>query len=253
VNAGAVPDHLLSIVVTCVAIAIVAYLAWRPNAGRGLLLALVLVPVGASVAVSLLSVPIVNSRYYLFAYIAALCGLAGLLCRFEPRHLGVAFTGLLVVGGVFYTHYFYHDELQVDSRPGIKGAVEYVARHMRDDELVVVTHPCIYYSVRRYLRGKTTPILYLPYGRISHYMGGPIFRPEDACGKAALQQLDRSAVWVMDTTGYTLNWRTEPLPAVWREDSESLREFPEIMFFQRVVRVYRCERRNHARVPTGTP
>jgi len=97
-NTSGMPDHLLSVVVTCVAITIVAYLAWRPNVGRALLLALVLVPVGASIAVSLLSVPIVNSRYYLFAYIAAranlpLHGRPDLSPGGRPRQSGVATVG----------------------------------------------------------------------------------------------------------------------------------------------------------------
>lgn len=242
VNAYHVPDHWLSLPLTGVLLIVVFYLARRPNPGRGLLLALILTPPVVTVAISLVSVPIVHSRYYLFAYVAAICGLAGLICQPRSKSLGVMLAIILVLNGLLYTEYYYRSELQLHARPGIRGAVEYIRQHRQEGEPVVVTHPCVFYTVKRYLRDETTPLLYLPSGHLSHYMGSPIFRPEDSCSAGDLMELEHSTIWVVSTTGYGFNWKTCALPSQWEQDPDSQRDFREVSYFQGVVSVCRYQR-----------
>lgn len=248
VNAATVPDHLLSLLCAAVAIVTVACLARRPSMGSGLLIALVVVPVLASVGVSLVSVPIVHSRYYQFAYVAAVCGFAILLFRSVPRRGATIMSAALVVCALIYTDYFYRHELEVHARPGIRGAVQYLRQNMHEGDVIVVTHPCIYYSVRRYMRDEATPWLFLDGEIPSHYMGAPILTPADLIGSEELASLEPTTLWVVTTTGYGQNWRMQGLPTQWRQDYGTLREFREVSFFQGSIHIYQCRKLEDVRV-----
>ncbi|MGM0487476.1 MAG: glycosyltransferase family 39 protein [Planctomycetota bacterium] len=242
VNAATVPDHVLSVVCAVVVVmTLVILAAWRSR-GTDLLALLVAVPVVVSVAISLAFVPIVHARYYQFAYVAGAGGFAIVMYRLMPNQLATIMMVLFVFGAVGYTDYFYRHELQVDSRPGIKGAVAYLRENVDDEDIVVVTHPCIYYSVRRYLRGRIMPLLFLGDKEISHYMGSPILSSEQTCGAEDLKAMSANSVWVVSTTGYSLNWSSTPLPFEWRERTQTRRTYQEVLFFQGRVNVFRCDR-----------
>ena len=242
VNYWRVNEHTTSVVVTLILVAVVASLAFQLWTGRGLILALTVTPVAAAIGISLVSVSIIQPRHFLLAYVASLCGLACVLAKVRRRAIRWTLVMGILLNGLAHTHSFYAQGWRLQARPGIRGAAEYVSHQRRPGELVVVAHPCLFFSLRQYLPDDIAPRLYVPTGHVSHYMGKPILQSHDLHNSRDLMTVDAEAIWLVDTTGYTLGWQSLALPSCWKRVPNCEQEFPDVYYFQGLVRVSRYVR-----------
>lgn len=237
------------LVVICLAVAAFSFVpGWR----RRFVLSLAVVPVLCSVAVSLVSVSIIVPRHFMLSYVFLLCIFAAVLAdAVRGKWRWIAFGWLLVVGVAVHYH-FQAVELNARERPGIRGAIAALRELRAPDERVVVLHPCIYFSALYYLDGGGDPKLYLPGEGATHFTGGPILQATDFISPSSLSEIEGDAIWVLDTSGFSLSRSRYPLPPEWVIQDGSRRAFRDVYYFQGDVFLTRYVRlRQSANVSDG--
>ncbi len=217
---------------------ILGILAWAVRTrARWLLIGLVALPILQVWIVSVTSVSIIVPRMFILSQLFFCSATALVLCRLcRPRDAWL--LAWMIAADLLVGHHLYRQELAISTHRGIAGAMEYLLQSRRDDEPLIVLHPCLYHSVRYYSRGQGEPRLYLPGGKVNHYTGGPVLRDSDILRSLNLSQETR--IWMIDTSGYTLGHHPVTLPSVLGKIAATERWFPDEHFFQGtvVVRAY---------------
>jgi mannosyltransferase len=165
--------------------------------------ALAAIPFCIAIGISLASVPIIVDRMLLLAHLAAILALARGVYRLGGSGLGRwVLTGVLLFDSL-WINVVYKGNLNIDSKPGVRGAAEYTLLHRNDDEPIFAVHPCVYFGIKYYVQGRASVRLCTPPGNITHYTGGPILTPDDLVEFDALNALGYKRIWVIDTSGFT--------------------------------------------------
>jgi hypothetical protein len=215
------PDRTASVAVTAVFVALLGLLAWRGGAAGWLLVTMIVTPIVCSAVVSLSRVPIFIPRYFLFAYMFALCAvpyIAATLLTVPLRNVLI----LLLVANSVAGHVFYWTSLESDKHPGIAAAVQYVACERKPGEEVVVTHPTIYFGARYYLREtEPPPRLFVPRGARPHYLGGPAIPAKWRVDDDGLLKSGSDRIWILDIPCAPEGSGRPPLPRDWIPVAES--------------------------------
>ncbi|QDU52143.1 glycosyltransferase family 39 protein [Gimesia panareensis] len=221
-----------AILTVCILIVMVFFL--RPLTwAKGLILTGTLSPIVIASAVSLSSVSIIVTRHFLYSYIFILCIIAYVLVTRFSRAVNNALF-LWIIVNLLAINFVFRDELSISEKPGIRGAVEELQTVWKEGDLVLVRHPCIYFSVKYYLDKKYHPKLYLPGEKALHYTGAPILVKDDLIYKSTLNNSDAKHAWVIDTSGFTVGLSHLALPRKWVL-TPSPQEFPDVYFFQKSI------------------
>lgn len=220
-------------------VAVAGFLAVRLQRIDRLALSLWLTPVLIASVISLISIPVIVDRHFLLSHLCVLIGIGGIIAEPAPsmRYWGI--VGLLTIDGLLVLG-SYRSELDVAERPGIRGAMAYILQHRREEEPVLVLHPCIYFSARYYVDGRAPVQMYVPPDRLTHYTGGPVVRDDDFFPLEGIDQIAGKRVWVLDTDGFAPGNPGMLIPAGWSPRvSESFRE---VYQFQGSINVTAYER-----------
>ncbi len=241
-NAGQPPDHAPTLVLTVVLIAALAWFALaRRTSGRTLITLLVVAPVVCSAVISATTVSITTTRHFLFSQLFMLIVIGDVAWRSfagQARHVVLA----LLVADSTYAHACYWDELDVRHKPGVRGAVEHVLQRRTGKDLIVVLHPCVFYSVKYYCRDVADPKLLLDGRFPKHFYGGPLITKDTAIGELDLESLDADRIWVVGTSGFS--GYTEPaLPDNWVPVNGMGAVHPDVYSFQGQVYANQYERK----------
>jgi len=249
-NDYVVSSHLLSLLLSVTICLMVIYFLRRPTRNRIFLAVLALTPVLCATLISLGSVAIIVPRHFLFSYLFLLCILGGVACDLFAGYLRYGFLAWLLMNGLVIQG-TYDAELDVPHRPGIRGAVEALKTKISPGDYILVKHPCIFFSVKYYLRdfsGYAPPKLYLPSGATLHFTGGPILQSKDIVGPEDVQDWQGKTMWVFDTSGFGAASATFEIPRSWQQDESSRSTFKDVYFFQKEVFLTKCHRREHSPV-----
>jgi len=221
----------MAIVSGLILVSLVAILAIQRTRLSRLVLALFVTPIVLSYLISMSGTSIIVDRFFLLAHLFAVIGVAGLIGRLAPSSACWC-VGALVMSFSLYLVERYHSDLNVEAKPGVRGALKYVLRNRHPDEPILVMHPCIYFSVLYYAGERASPKLYSIPENVTHYTGKPILIPEDYFLQSDLEESSAKRAWVIDTNGF-IGHTSMLLPASWKPTEKKM--FPDVYYFQRNV------------------
>jgi hypothetical protein len=196
--------------------AVILALALRAGALPRYILCLTLVPILASLAVSLVGKNLFLARYLVFAQTILLVGLAVVLAslpRQWMRHVAVA---LLVVGGAIIDA-DYEAFRDLPNRPGVRGAVKAIESRRLAGEEVVAATPAFYLAAIYYLNDRSHCHL-LDRRPIPHNWGAALLTEDDFISAAELRALGPGRVWVISQ----LDGNSMRVPANWSSVQEEI-------------------------------
>jgi uncharacterized membrane protein len=203
---------------------------WNGRTGHWFAFSMVAIPTLLPALVSATTVSIIHPRHFLLPSTFVMCAIAAVVFRYLRRP-ECWFVAALFVGDNVLIYRDYWRSLDIDNRPGIRGAVDHLLSRRGGGEPIVVRHPCVYFVVHYLTRGIAEPKLFLPTGRTSHYTGNSILVREDYIGHEELQRYRGKRVWMMDTDGFTRGFERPPLPPGW-EPVGSTESFRDVYSFQ---------------------
>lgn len=200
-----------------------------------LVLCMVLMPIACATTVSLISVSVIVPRHFLYAQMFVFCAAGYVLWSAFSGAVRWISVGLLLFN-MLYVHAAYWGELRYWDKPGVQGAVEYLLAEAGPEEPIIVVHPCIYYSVKYYTRGRAQPLLFIGEVAPNHFHGGPLLVPGDVIQQEQLAGLPQQRIWVVDTTGFSARFNRPFMPSPWTSEGRS-RSFEDVYFFQGSISV----------------
>lgn len=191
------------------------------------LLAGALVPFALRVVVTLFDTKVFSLRYFLFAHLFLLGGVATLVCRIPFR----AERALLIAAALTASACGIVDfsrEADLAGKPGYRGAVAYIRRHRGPGEPIVVCSPLVYPSIRYYAGEQGGGCYLYDDGReVVHYHGSAILSPKDFITQWQLRGDGPRRVWVVNISGGMWSDRRVPLPLGWTSTAPV--PFPEAL------------------------
>lgn len=240
-NTYGAPSRLAAAAVVAAVLLVLFGLLRRGRLGDWLVVSMAAVPVGCAVAMSLGSASVVVSRYFLFAHVFVLCGLARGVWRWLEGPARPVAIGVLVLNGLVI-HAAYWEELAPGRNAGLEAAVRHVMESRAAAEPLVVVHPALFFAVRYYVQGEAPVQLYAT-EELTHYNGGPLVLPGDIVDEEGLESVAGRRVWVFDTTGFRTSFARFELPDEWQPVPGTEVRYPEVYRFQGEVCVRKYERR----------
>jgi hypothetical protein len=205
------PSELLIVFDVCV---LVVLGAWRKaRAGEWLLLCMAVVPFALSVLASEMGTRTLSLRYFIFAHLSLLTLGAVLLWRIPwiaARWLagGVAVAAALVVTLSFVA------KVRLEATPGMQGAVAYLTRERRQEEIIVACSPLWYQPLRYHARGQGGVYLIDTGESLPHYLGTAVIVPEDFLSQTDLAR--GKCVWAVNGEGGCWGELRVRLPKGWK-------------------------------------
>jgi hypothetical protein len=140
-------------------------------------------------------------------------------------------VAILLVGWSGAAYYDMWSRLDIQTRPGARGAAEFILKSAASDDPVVVSSSLIYYPMLYHLRGEMDCRL-LQSETLAHNIGGPFSKPEDFITADEISGIAVGRAWVV-----TGGWQDRPLsvPAHWKLIGS--KQFREVFAFQRQISV----------------
>jgi hypothetical protein len=223
-------------------------LLWKARAGEWYILLASAVPVGLSVLVSTWDTKVFTLRYFLFAHLFMLAGLAALVWRIRgpwARGLGCA----LALASSLSAYVYFWQELDVAHKPGARGAVAYIASRRQAEEPVIVCSPLLYLPLLYHAAEGAGYKLYSSGQGFVHYEGAAALSGDDLIDTEDLTTLSTRRAWVVNMTGW--GGRTVPVPGSWVPKSEV--RLPEVWQVQGEIIVIEYEEPTPVGGTTGAP
>ena len=210
----------IAVVSACAVIAVSAVLLVRRSPSARYLALLIVCPIVLSTVYSLGYRNIIVDRYFVFAQVFILCGIAVLLARISDCVVRNAAALLLVTWSVA-AYYDMWTNLDIANRHGARGAAEFISANAERGEPVIVSSSLIYYPMLYHL-GDQVDCHLLKSEVLAHNVGGPFAQPEDFIAVDAMARISTERIWVVKG-----GWedRPVPIPAHWvLVTSQSFRE-----------------------------
>lgn len=197
-------------------------------------------PVAAAIATSYLGQSLYQDRFLVFANIFILIGVAVVLSRLRPRRLANIASFFLVVL-LLGTSVRYWHELDIKNRPGVRGAVEFVAGQHSKGEPIIVGSSFIFFPVDYYIRAARldSAKLLTASSDLIHFAGGPIITASDTVSPDQAFTPTAARLWLLDTTGF--GGSLSPIPSPWTVVSRQT--YPEVFPHQGDIIVTELRRR----------
>lgn len=187
------------------------------------------IPFVISIILSFLGQSLYQDRFFVFAHLFIIIGLAVLLSRIPIRSIRIGVI-TIVFAGFFFAFTSYWSELGIKAKPGARRATETMVNQLEPEDKIIVSSPFIYFSILHYINEDYDlgfePKLYSESGQLSHFAGGPILINKDVIGPEVFNQ--NSSLWVVDTTGFGSS-KLSP-PQNWQLLSSEV--FPEVFTHQ---------------------
>lgn len=219
-------------IVAGVTVVVLALCAARRRMGNGVTVSMAIIPVFCAIAISVMSSPIIVSRYALYSQVFVFIALAEVLWRLS-RAIRMVLV-VAVVCDLVVIHVGHWNQLAIRERPGLAAAMRHVLDQRRPDEPVVSLHPSIFHAVDYYARPEVCPklLLEIPMSEVPHYKGGPLLVDEDVIGWDELNAMPVESIWLVSTTGFSLGFERVTARPPWRYQRGSGQIFPEVFDFQ---------------------
>jgi len=124
---------------------------WKARPGEWFVLCAAVVPFALSIVISQLDTKIFTLRYFLFAHLFFLAGLAVLVNRI-PFRFERAVVAAVVLVNFLAIYLGFWDKMDIAHKPGFRAAVKHIQQKRQAGEPVVVGSPLAYLSVLYYAR-----------------------------------------------------------------------------------------------------
>ena len=187
------------------------------------------VPFVLSIVLSFTGQSLYQDRFFVFAHLFIVIGLAVLLSRIPHKAIRLTLITLVSVGFLF-AFVSYWAELEIKAKPGAHEATRQLVSQLQPEDKIIVSSPFVYFAILHYVSEDydldVRPYLYSETGKLSHFAGGPILTDEDVVGPDIFEE--SSNLWVVDTTGFGSSKLS--LPASWQLLSSEV--FPEVFAHQ---------------------
>jgi mannosyltransferase len=204
---------LQSIIAGLLLLAALVALVWKGLAGQWYVLSLTVVPYAMGAIVSfVLGQNVFLIRYLVFAHLFLLIGIAALVGRIRDAPIRNAVAGLLIANALAITIDSWW-RLDIPSKPGVRGAVEYIEENGHPNEPVIVCGPMLYFPASYYFTDRGRCRLLSDGAPLPHNRGGPITTRGDLCLVSEIDKLSTGRVWVIRGQTWGLQLRT---PSNWR-------------------------------------
>jgi mannosyltransferase len=200
---------------------------WRKaRAGEWYVLCAVLVPLGLSVLVSTCDTKIFSLRYFLFAHVFLLLGVAVLVGRIRYR-LERGAVVLLVLANAAWAYLGFWEKVDVAHKPGFRAAAAYIQERRGAGEPVLVCSPLAYLPIRYHCRPEVDCHLFDDGREIPHYYGRAALTPEDFLNADRLRAGGPRRVWAVNLRGGYWGNVSVPMPPRWTPVSTT--KFAEVL------------------------
>jgi mannosyltransferase len=184
-------------------------------------------PFALSILISILDTKTFALRYFLFAHLFLLAGLAVVWARF-PFRIERGLIGAYILTSALCIYIGFWQEMDVAHKPGYRGAVEFIQQHRQADEPVIVDSPLIYFSILYYGRSEPGWYLYSSDGReIVHYLGRAAVIPQDVLTEEQIRAAHFRRVWLVIHSGGYWGMFATPISSKWVQKSSTV--FPETL------------------------
>lgn len=163
--------------------------------GDGLVLASAVAPLVFAAGASMVQ-PVWHHKYFLFAHLFFLTALAIATWKLTRRApmvrwgLVTALVTILIGGEVAFWKY-----LDVEHKTGVRGAMEIIQAHRRDDEMIVTFDHHQYFPLKYYAGDRAVVRLVTPDPDL--FWGWHLIRPEDLIEPGRLRDGLRRGLWVV--------------------------------------------------------
>ena len=173
-------------------------ISWNGRRGDGFLLALALVPLVLSAAVSAMVTPIWVGRFFRFTqlFVLAIVTLAAWRItrnrkNFRAFVIGALFAVLLAANVAFWK------KLDLENGRGVRGAVEYIFAKRKPDEMIVALDVNQYFPAKYYVGGRARIAMVTPGPDL--FWGWHLIRPGDLITPEQLDLELGRGVWLIGT------------------------------------------------------
>jgi len=180
-----------------------------------LLLCLGLGPLACSLLASAWDVPAFTLRYFLPAQAFLIVALAALVWR--VRYTGERVSAAILVAAFFVAVDFdLYQTMDLDNKPGSRGAAAFLAQERRPGEPVIASLPFFFFSLLHYAPDRSAYYVYAE-APMAHYFGTAAMTAVDVIDADRLKAMRSPRVWVVDLAGGFLGHHAVPVPAGWTE------------------------------------
>lgn len=188
----------LGYILLATSIAILAGLASRRDRLAWLLVVGVLLPIDISIVNSYrIGRNLIENRYLIGPFAMLLIGLAALLARIRSR----AERWLVVcpiAANLFMGAYAYQEALDLPVHPELRGIADEIAAQRRPGDFVLSAETLDYFGLMFHARDRFAVRQLRGTGPgVEHFMGGPIFVPEDFVDEESLLGAENRRIWVV--------------------------------------------------------
>lgn len=197
-----------------------------------LCLLLTALPITVAVLISVTSTSIIADRLFVLAHVGALFSFARATQKWLEPVPGMLLT-IVIAANFLNMHFQYRSQLNVSTRSGARGAVEWIESHVEPDEKVYVLHPCIYFSMRYHAANRHRFVLCTTPQNISHYTGAPLLQRDERLDFIEIERILSPRLWVIDSDGFSAGYSKPLIRQPWQWKSE--KKFPGPNFFERDV------------------
>jgi mannosyltransferase len=172
-----------------------ALIVVNPRPGDAFVLALAVGPMVAAAAVST-TLPVWVPRYFRFAHLFVLTAVALAVWRVSSASRVLRASLFTAMGvGLLAANVAFWRALDVEGKPGPRGAVAVILAERRGDEPIVVLDQYQYLPIRYYAGRQATVRLLRP--TITPFWGPHVIRPGDLIGPDAIADQLADGVWVV--------------------------------------------------------
>ncbi len=205
------PTHWMFVLVAIFTVWVIIRLIWKQSqTEKWLILAGFLAPfAGAMLFFVLAKIQGTESsvylvRYFIFCSSFYLMIIALWLSKFKIRQIGMLFTAILLVVNI-YSVWNYWDELQVQTKPGMAKAAEFLTANVEPQHKVYVGSSFEFFNFKYYNRTSVKPLLFTD-GHVTHdlphFAGTAILIDEDLVLNFSEAVKSGDVVWLLWTNGF---------------------------------------------------
>lgn len=205
------PTNWMFILVTIFTIWIIIKLIWkRAETEKWLIIAGFLAPFAGAILFLLLAKLQGNAssvylvRYFIFCSSFYLILVAIFLSTMRIRQIGMLFTAILIAANV-YSVWNYWDVLQVQTKPGMAKASEFLAVNVEPQHKVFIGSSFEFFNYKYYNRTPVKPLLFTDghYTHdLPHFAGTAILTDEDLVLNFADVTKSGDTIWLLWTNGF---------------------------------------------------
>lgn len=205
--------------------AILLAVLWRARGGGWYVFLAAAIPPTVSVLLSRVGMHAFSCRYLLFAHLFLLTALGVVVGRISFP-LGRSLLAVYILAIAVGTYWDFWRALDIDHKPGARGAAAHIDRLRRPGEPVVVASPLFFLPLAYHTTDRRDWYVFAPDGGLIHYEGAAAIRSEEIVNTAKLNALPGRRVWVVNMERGGWGHRAVPIPPGWIVRSEQ--RFPDV-------------------------